>query len=495
MKNPQKLKEISTIKLTNSSFREWKNTMMADFSYYGIEKIINGSHGPPTGNQKRDFWRETEQLFIRAFAATVPAHIYEDVKQKETLREKWLAILKNYTQTELGKITNDLFNIKFEAKEKFADFVIRLQDTWENLERCGHKIDDKWRIEQLFSKMESTFPNETRELRRSRDVRTLTWDYVVQIYKDVEHTRPTAQSSTGAALTVSSGPDRGRIHKSRSHQSFRTRPNSHHSPQYNEHPNRYQPPNYHNSGNYRGRGRGQSRGRGQGQNRGRSQHNSYTNQNHSSRSRPRTYFCYACYNEGHVLRDCPDLRDFREYRRNQQNQASSNPPRSNLAGMTCFLDNDDEVNYQGHTFMVKSSKPLDDNDWVYDTGAQRSMAKTMESFVEYHPLSRPRMFNAANGGPLTAHGIGTVRIRMQYMDVFVRGVYYVPDVVANLVSAHGMGLSGYRSSMDENLDTKISDSKGNVAGFAVPEDGLYVIHTRRLQYQLISTVTHDPLHR
>jgi len=131
--------------------------------------------------------------------------------------------------------------------------------------------------------------------------------------------------------------------------------------------------------------------------------------------------------------------------------------------MTRYIDNDDEVNYLGHTFMAKSSEPLAIDDWVYDTGAQRSMAKTMESFIEYHPLSRPRMFNAANGGPLTALGIGTVRIRMQYMDVFVRGVYYVPNVVGNLVSAHGMGLSGYRSSMDENLDTRISDSKGNVA--------------------------------
>lgn len=73
----------------------------------------------------------------------------------------------------MGKITTDLFNIKFETKEKFEDFVIRLQDIWENLERCGHTVPDDLRIEQLLSKVEPIFPNETRELRRSRDIRTL----------------------------------------------------------------------------------------------------------------------------------------------------------------------------------------------------------------------------------------------------------------------------------------------------------------------------------
>src|SRR5947207_943970 len=107
--------------------------MLAEFEYYEINRIINGTHGLPAGS-KLAYWRTTEQLFVRAFAASLPAHIYQHVKTKNTLREKWLAILKHYTHTDLGKITTDLFNIKFEAKEKIVDFIIRLQDISENLE-------------------------------------------------------------------------------------------------------------------------------------------------------------------------------------------------------------------------------------------------------------------------------------------------------------------------------------------------------------------------
>src|SRR2546421_66413 len=99
--------------------------MLAEFGYYGIEKIINGTHGPPTG-AKLAHYQMTEQLFIQAFAASLPAYVYEDVKMKNTLREKWLAILKNYTHINVSKSMTTLFNIKLEVTEKIMNFVIHL---------------------------------------------------------------------------------------------------------------------------------------------------------------------------------------------------------------------------------------------------------------------------------------------------------------------------------------------------------------------------------
>ena len=156
----------------------------------------NGSakaHGPPAAANKRAHWRTIEQLFNRSFAASLPSRIFEDTKTKLTLREKWLAILRYHTHTDLGKITTDLFNIKFEAKETIEDFAIRLQDVWENLARCGYTTDNSLRIEQLLSKLEPMFPIETRELRRSQDIQNLIWNYVIDIFKNVKHTRPTAE--------------------------------------------------------------------------------------------------------------------------------------------------------------------------------------------------------------------------------------------------------------------------------------------------------------
>ena len=77
----------------------------------------------------------------------MPLSVYEDVKNKKILREKWLTILEKYTYTDLDKIINDLFNIKFEVKEILEEFIVRLLDIWKNLAHCSHKIDATWKIE------------------------------------------------------------------------------------------------------------------------------------------------------------------------------------------------------------------------------------------------------------------------------------------------------------------------------------------------------------
>ena len=67
----------------------------------------------------------------------------------------------------------NLFNIKFEVKEKISNFVIKLHEIWENLACCSHLMNPIFQIEQFMSKMEPIFPNEIKELRRSQDIRTL----------------------------------------------------------------------------------------------------------------------------------------------------------------------------------------------------------------------------------------------------------------------------------------------------------------------------------
>ena len=82
--------------------------MLAEFEYYSIGKIITDTHNPSISAAKFNHWLEIEQLFVQAFVTALPARIYEDVKVKASLQDKWLAILKNYTHTNLGKIIMNL---------------------------------------------------------------------------------------------------------------------------------------------------------------------------------------------------------------------------------------------------------------------------------------------------------------------------------------------------------------------------------------------------
>ena len=154
-----------------------------------------------------------------------------------------------------------------------------------------------------------------------------------------------------------------------------------------------------------------------------------------------------------------------------------------------YLDQNNEV-YQGHTMMAGGKTLPSDSDWVWDSGACESMTKDKTCFTDYTPLPKPVKYSGAAGDTLTAYGIGTVRIPMEYMDIFVKGVLYVPNVVANIVSTYGAALCGYRDELLPDLTRKITDSKGNLAGFAVPEGRIYIIHTRKPVLAV-----HDPLYR
>jgi len=197
------------------------------------------------------------------------------------------------------------------------------------------------------------------------------------------------------------------------------------------------------------------------------------------------------------MRDCSELQEFREFRRNRQNNQNSqnNQPQSpaNFTGLAQLLDDDDDdTGFLGRTYMAKNNSPISDDDWVFDTGAARSMTMDKEKLTDYHSLITPKNFEAADGGSLVAHGYGTACICMEHMDVYVERVFYVPTVTTNLISAYGMSRSGYFDSLQPDLSRKITDRDGNLAGFADPVNGFYIINTRKPQ--IFSAILNDPLY-
>jgi hypothetical protein len=145
--DPKDLRELSTLILNNSTFKVWKNITRAEFAYYGIAGIIDGTHDIPEDQENKRRWLTIEHLFELKFASTLSLTVYEAVKLKPSLRDKWLTILSRHTGSDLGGITTSLFDIKLEAKEKVEDFALRLRELWENLEYCGQSTNESFRIQ------------------------------------------------------------------------------------------------------------------------------------------------------------------------------------------------------------------------------------------------------------------------------------------------------------------------------------------------------------
>jgi len=305
--------------------------MKSQFIYYGIEKIIDGSHLPPTTGTDLQYWLEMEQLFEAHFIVNLPPVLYQVISLKSSLREKWLAILQRKSHTDPFRHMQDLLAIKFEEKDTVDTFLARLQNIWNELESHGQAFDEARKIDLLMAKMEPIFPDETRNLRRNRDLRKLTWDYVVEAYLEAEPLRPKIQSST-SALHVDS------TQKSKSRQSHQSRNKSHsHTRSRSRKP------------------RNQSRSRSSSGSSSRSRSPSReSSQKPRSKSQGRRFNpenpCFFCHEKGHGIKNCPQIQELRELRKEVMTDKSKIK-----AAMTTtrspYLDPDrlDDTEYLGHT--------------------------------------------------------------------------------------------------------------------------------------------------
>ena len=88
LRNPKNLQELANLNLTDKNFHTWKHLMMAEFSYYGIDKIIDGSHLPSMSAKYHGYWTEIEHLFEHHLAINLSSNIYQMICQKTSLRDK-----------------------------------------------------------------------------------------------------------------------------------------------------------------------------------------------------------------------------------------------------------------------------------------------------------------------------------------------------------------------------------------------------------------------
>lgn len=102
------------------------------------------------------------------------------------------------------------------------------------------------------------------------------------------------------------------------------------------------------------------------------------------------------------------------------------------------------------------------------------------------------MFSAANGTPLVAHGIGTVRIATEFSEILVGEVYYAPDATANLVSGFMLRWSGYSIREGPDFTFQITTPNGELAAIASPINKVYVIRQSPRVVHMITTP--DPLY-
>src|SRR6267143_7038696 len=120
---------------------------MEGYCGFRILPVINGTHRPPSPTKAVQFqYRESmSKLFEMKFTRTLPVEMWEAIKDKPSLSEKWASICANYTKPNLAKVLTALTQIKLESKESVSRFAVRLRHILDDVLRCGLPITEAFR--------------------------------------------------------------------------------------------------------------------------------------------------------------------------------------------------------------------------------------------------------------------------------------------------------------------------------------------------------------
>ncbi|GKD00645.1 retrovirus-related pol polyprotein from transposon TNT 1-94, partial [Tanacetum coccineum] len=161
----------------------------------------------------------------------------------------------------------------------------------------------------------------------------------------------------------------------------------------------------------RGRGRGFFPGRGRGRGQGRGGRFVYDKS---------TLECYNCHELGHFQWECP----------------------KEVKSTAYYTEAKEEMLLMS---LVECMETTYEHLWFLDSGCSNHMCGNRDMFVELDSMFKERV-KLGNNSNLTVQGKGTVRLEINGVVLVITGVFFVPDLVNNLLSVgqlqeKGLGVS------------------------------------------------------
>ncbi|MDO7987387.1 hypothetical protein OC713_02560 [Sweet potato little leaf phytoplasma] len=157
-----------------------------------------------------------------------------------------------------------------------------------------------------------------------------------------------------------------------------------------------------------------------------------------SKSQGKTKRCYYCHKEGHIRRNCYELKNKRKAENNK-------PEEANNANVT--------EGYDSAEVLTVSADPLE-SEWILDSGCSFHMTPHRHWFQEFQPVSEGKVL-LGNHQECSVQGIGTIQVKMFDNQVrILSNVRFVPELKRSLLSLGEFDKAGYTCKL-ENGTLKI----------------------------------------
>lgn len=171
-----------------------------------------------------------------------------------------------------------------------------------------------------------------------------------------------------------------------------------------------------------------------------------------------SFRCYACKQEGHIKRNCPNKKQGKNEFSEQSNKQKSQSE-------------------EAAALIAESNLSISTSDWILDSGATQHMTYDRSSLVDYREISPVKAIRLGNYDYLHGVGEGSVVVRSKSGDgsgrlLKLHNVLYVPKMRRKLLSLGACTKKGAEGVIHSNKIV-LRDVKGETLCVAVREGDLY----------------------
>lgn len=198
--------------------------------------------------------------------------------------------------------------------------------------------------------------------------------------------------------------------------------------------------------------------------------------------------CYKCQKKGHFAKECRGERRFR----NQEQQNTQHKPHQNSQQGNYSAFNVQETNVN------KTSSILENEIWIFDSGATSHMTYRRESLFDFQEINDNIFVVLGNGQELAIKGKSNVKIKKlvnnKWIEAVIVDVLYVPNLNKNLFSEGVITKRGMKI-VKKGIYANIFENNMLTASAIRKENNLYHMQFQTVVVQEANVVTKESLRR
>lgn len=424
--------KLKPTKLNGENYRTWAYQMKLLFEYEGVAAVLTTNRPPESDAGERTTWDKACDRVKVLIAFNVEDNQTIYIKNATNGKLSWEALKEMYDQRDVGaqvRVLKRLLKMNFSFGDQMREHLAKMMDFLDQLGEMDAPMTETMKVGVILASLSSEYEAIVTAIEAWESARITVANVRQKLIEEWEKKQKT--NLLGKAAT------KGAV-----------------------------------DSEYSTASRTEKEGR-------------TGEQDYGRRARGR-FNCYGCGQEGHIKRNCPDLRETLK-RIRSHNVESNEDENKNMSAKTAR---------SGHWYKCLSLRTHDlSSGWIIDSGATEHMCNAQEMFKRIDRSQRGRV-RVANGELIDAVGKGEIDILLdlkhEKMNVTLNDALLIPELDCNLVSVSKLTDRGFTVEF-RGKNCYLRDGN-EVLEIGSRENGTYRVHEAARCFQATMSTSERCVH-